>query len=248
MVEVKKLHKSFGGVEVLKGIDFSLEKGEIVSIIGPSGSGKSTFLRCLNYLEVPTKGSITIDDLRLEASNHKKKDIVVFRQKTSMVFQNYNLFKNKTALENITEALIIVKKIDKRLADKKGKEIIKKIGLEGKEGFYPNELSGGQQQRIGIGRAMALENKLILLDEPTSALDPELVGEVLDLIRLLVSENISMIIVTHEMKFAREVSDRVIFMEDGMIIECGTPNEILVSPKNKRIESFLGKSFSEHIV
>lgn len=242
ILEVKGLHKNFGELEVLKGIDFFLKKGEIVSIVGPSGSGKSTFLRCLNYLEEPTKGSITIDSLKQEASNHKKKDIVSFRQKTSMVFQNYNLFKNKTALENITEALIIVKKIDKKSADEKGREIIKKIGLEGKEGFYPSELSGGQQQRIGIGRAMALENKLILLDEPTSALDPELVGEVLDLIRLLVSEHISMIIVTHEMKFAREVSDRVIFMEDGIIVDEGTPNEILVSPKNKRIESFLGKT------
>lgn len=241
ILEVKELHKSFGELEVLKGIDFSLQKGEIVSIVGPSGSGKSTFLRCLNYLEEPTKGSITIDNLRQEASNHKKKDIVAFRQKTSMVFQNYNLFKNKTALENITEALIIVQKIDKKTADKKGREIIKKIGLEGKEDFYPSELSGGQQQRIGIGRAMALENKVILLDEPTSALDPELVGEVLDLIRLLVSEHISMIIVTHEMKFAREVSDRVIFMEDGVIVDQGTPDEILVSPKNKRIETFLGK-------
>ena len=242
ILEVKELHKSFGELEVLKGIDFSLEKGEIVSIVGPSGSGKSTFLRCLNYLEEPTKGSITIDSLRQEANNHKKKDIVAFRKKSSMVFQNYNLFKNKTALENITEALIIVQKIDKRSADKKGREIIKKIGLEGKEGFYPSELSGGQQQRIGIGRAMALENKVLLLDEPTSALDPELVVEVLDLIRLLVSEHISMIIVTHEMKFAREVSDRVIFMEDGVIVDQGTPNEILVSPKNKRIESFLGKT------
>ena len=241
ILEVKELHKSFGEVEVLKGIDFSLKKGEIVSIIGPSGSGKSTFLRCLNYLEKPTKGSIIIDNLKQDAKNHKKKDVINFRQKTSMVFQNYNLFKNKTALENITEALIIVKKIDKRLADKKGKEIMKKIGLEGKENFYPSELSGGQQQRIGIGRAMALENKVILLDEPTSALDPELVGEVLDIIRLLVSEHISMIIVTHEMKFAREVSDRIIFMEDGIIVDEGTPNEILVSPKNKRIESFLGK-------
>jgi len=241
ILEVKELEKKFGEVEVLKGIDFSLKKGEIVSIIGPSGSGKSTFLRCLNYLEEPTKGSITIDGLKQEASDHKNKNIVAFRQKTSMVFQNYNLFKNKTALENITEALTIVKKIDKKSADIKGREIIKKIGLEGKEDFYPKELSGGQQQRIGIGRAMALENKLILLDEPTSALDPELVGEVLDLIRLLVSEHISMIIVTHEMKFAREVSDRVIFMEDGIIVDEGTPNEILVSPKNKRIETFLGK-------
>lgn len=242
ILEVKELEKNFGEVEVLKGIDFSLKKGEIVSIIGPSGSGKSTFLRCLNYLEEPTKGSITIDGLKQEAGNHKNKNIVAFRQKTSMVFQNYNLFKNKTALENITEALTIVKKIDRKSADKKGREIIKKIGLEGKEDFYPKELSGGQQQRIGIGRAMALENKLILLDEPTSALDPELVGEVLDLIRLLVSEHISMIIVTHEMKFAREVSDRVIFMEDGIIVDEGTPNEILVSPKNKRIETFLGKT------
>lgn len=241
ILEVKGLYKSFGELEVLKGIDFNLKKGEIVSIIGPSGSGKSTFLRCLNHLEKPTKGRIKIDNLELEVNHSKRKEIVEFRKKSAMVFQNYNLFKNKTALENITEALIIVKKMEKKTAIAKGREIIRKVGLEGKEDFYPGQLSGGQQQRIGIGRAMALENKVILFDEPTSALDPELVGEVLDIIKLLVSEHISMIIVTHEMKFASEVSDRIVFMEDGEVIDQGSPEDILITPKNKRIEAFLGK-------
>jgi len=212
-----------------------------VSIIGPSGSGKSTFLRCLNYLEEPTRGRVTIGDTVVDTSSVHRKEVVKFRRKSSMIFQSYNLFKNKTALENIAEALIVVRKIDGKQAVERAGKIMKKIGLEGKEDSYPTQLSGGQQQRVGIGRAMALETDVILFDEPTSALDPELVGEVLELIKSLAEEGRSMIIVTHEMKFAREVSDRVVFMEDGIILAEGTPEEILVSPKNKRIEAFLGK-------
>ena len=213
----------------------------MVSIIGPSGSGKSTFLRCLNYLEKPTKGRVAIEDKIIDASSVNRREIVEFRRKSSMVFQNYNLFKNKTALENIAEALIVVKKEDEEQAVEKARKIMKRIGLEGKEDSYPTQLSGGQQQRVGIGRAMAVGTDLILFDEPTSALDPELVGEVLELIRSLAEEGRSMIIVTHEMKFAREVSHRVVFMEDGVILREGSPEEILVSPKDKRIEAFLGK-------
>lgn len=212
-----------------------------MSIIGPSGSGKSTFLRCLNYLEEPTRGRVTIGDTVVDTSSVHRKEVVKFRRKSSMIFQSYNLFKNKTALENIAEALIVVRKIDGKQAVERAGKIMKKIGLEGKEDSYPTQLSGGQQQRVGIGRAMALETDVILFDEPTSALDPELVGEVLELIKSLAEEGRSMIIVTHEMKFAREVSDRVVFMEDGIILAEGTPEEILVSPKNKRIEAFLGK-------
>lgn len=226
---------------MLKDINFQLKRGEVVSIIGPSGSGKSTFLRCLNYLEGPTRGRVAIGDAAIDTSSVNRREIVEFRRKSSMIFQNYNLFKNKTALENIAEALIVVKKVDEKRAMEKAKKIMKRIGLEGKEDSYPTQLSGGQQQRVGIGRAMALETDLILFDEPTSALDPELVGEVLELIRSLAEEGRSMIIVTHEMKFAREVSHRVVFMEDGVILDEGTPEEMLVSPKNKRIETFLGR-------
>ncbi len=241
MLKVDGLYKNYGDLKVLKDINFQLKRGEVVTIIGPSGSGKSTFLRCLNYLETLTEGRVSIGDRVVDTSSVNRREIVEFRRKSSMIFQNYNLFKNKTALENIAEALIVVKKIDEGEAIDRGRKIMKRIGLEGKEDSYPNHLSGGQQQRVGIGRAMALETDLILFDEPTSALDPELVGEVLELIKSLAEEGRSMIIVTHEMKFAREVSHRVVFMEDGVIVDEGTPEEILVSPKNKRIEAFLGK-------
>ncbi len=241
MLKVDGLYKNYGDLEVLKDINFQLKRGEVVTIIGPSGSGKSTFLRCLNYLEGPTKGRVFIGDRVIDTFSVNKREIVEFRRKSSMIFQNYNLFKNKTALENIAEALIVVKKIDEREAMDRARRIMKRIGLEGKEDSYPSQLSGGQQQRVGIGRAMALETDLILFDEPTSALDPELVGDVLELIKSLAEEGRSMIIVTHEMKFAREVSHRVVFMEDGVIVDEGTPEEILGSPKNKRIEAFLGK-------
>lgn len=239
MIKIKNLYKRFGNLEVLKGIDLEINKGEVVVIIGPSGSGKSTFLRCLNYLEMPQKGSIQIDDVVVDAETVNKKDKVDLRRTTAMVFQNYNLFKNKTALENITESLMIVKKIKKEDAEILGGKLLSQVGLSDKKDNYPASLSGGQQQRVGIARAMAINPQVILFDEPTSALDPELVGEVLNVIRELAKKDRTMIIVTHEMGFAKEVADRVIFMDNGSIIEEGPPEEIFVNPKNERTRKFL---------
>ncbi len=239
MVEIRGLKKSFGDLEVLKEIDLDVKKGEVIAIIGSSGTGKSTLLRCINYLEEPDDGQIKIDDLSVNVKSTTKKEIYKLRRKTSMVFQSYNLFKNKTALGNIMEPLIVVKKIDNKTAEKKALEILDIVGLIDKKDSYPSKLSGGQQQRVGIGRAMAVEPEVVLFDEPTSALDPELVGEVLDVIKDLAKNHITMIIVTHEMGFAKEAADRVIFMDDGKIIEEGTPKEIFDSPKNPRTIQFL---------
>lgn len=239
MVEIRGLKKSFGDLEVLKGIDLDVKKGEVIAIIGSSGTGKSTLLRCINYLEEPDDGQIKIDDLSVNVKSTTKKEIYKLRRKTSMVFQSYNLFKNKTALGNIMEPLIVVKKIDNKTAEKKALEILDIVGLIDKKDSYPSKLSGGQQQRVGIGRAMAVEPEVVLFDEPTSALDPELVGEVLDVIKDLAKNHTTMIIVTHEMGFAKEAADRVIFMDDGKIIEEGTPKEIFDSPKNPRTIQFL---------
>lgn len=241
MVEIRGLKKSFGDLEVLKGIDLDVKKGEVIAIIGSSGTGKSTLLRCINYLEEPDDGQIKIDDLSVNVKSTTKKEIYKLRRKTSMVFQSYNLFKNKTALGNIMEPLIVVKKIDNKTAEKKALEILDIVGLIDKKDSYPSKLSGGQQQRVGIGRAMAVEPEVVLFDEPTSALDPELVGEVLDVIKDLAKNHTTMIIVTHEMGFAKEAADRVIFMDDGKIIEEGTPKEIFDSPKNPRTIQFLSK-------
>lgn len=241
MVEIRGLEKRFGDLEVLKGIDLDVKKGEVIAIIGSSGTGKSTLLRCINYLEEPDGGQIKIDDLSVDVKSISKKEIYKLRRKTSMVFQSYNLFKNKTALGNIMEPLIVVKKIDNKTAEKKALEILDLVGLIDKKDSYPSKLSGGQQQRVGIGRAMAVEPKVVLFDEPTSALDPELVGEVLDVIKNLAKNHTTMIIVTHEMRFAREAADRVIFMDDGKIVEEGTPNEIFDNPKNPRTIQFLSK-------
>ncbi|WFD08945.1 amino acid ABC transporter ATP-binding protein [Tepidibacter hydrothermalis] len=239
MIDIKQIHKKFGDTHVLKGIDLSVKKGEVVVIIGPSGSGKSTFLRCINYLEKPDSGVINIDDITIDAANPSKKDINNLRKSTAMVFQNYNLFKNKTALENITESLIVNKGMSKEDADALGADILNQVGLSDKMGNYPSTLSGGQQQRVGIARAMALNPKVILFDEPTSALDPELVGEVLNVIRNLAQKDMTMIIVTHEMGFAKEVANRVIFMDNGNIIEEGSPDEIFNNPKHERTKRFL---------
>lgn len=239
MIKIENLHKTFGKVEVLKGVNLEVNKGEVVAIIGSSGTGKSTLLRCVNYLEEPDKGKIIIDSLSVDAENHTKNEINTLRKLSAMVFQNYNLFKNKTALENITEALIIVKGMNKKEAENKALEILKQIGMLDKKDNYPSTLSGGQQQRVGIGRAMALEPEVMLFDEPTSALDPELVGEVLNVIKKLAERKMTMIIVTHEMAFAREVADRVIFMEGGNIVEEGSPEKIFISPENERTKSFL---------
>jgi len=239
VIEISDLYKSYKSNEVLKGISLTVNKGEVVVIIGPSGSGKSTLLRCLNLLEQPEDGSIRIEDLEIHAKKLYKKEIIQLRQKTAMVFQNYNLFKNKTALQNITTALTVVQKKSEEEAKRIAREILKQVGLADKESFYPTMLSGGQQQRIGIARAMALNPAVLLFDEPTSALDPELVNEVLQVIKDLARQHITMVVVTHEMNFAKDVADRVIFMADGIIIEQGTPKEIFRNPQNERTKKFL---------
>ena len=241
MIKIENLKKSFGELEVLKGVDLEIEKGEVVAVIGPSGTGKSTLLRCMNYLETPDTGVIVMGDLDVDAKSATKRDIHELRKRTSMVFQSYNLFKNKTALQNITEPLTVVKNMPREEADKIGIKILQQVGLEDKRDSYPSQLSGGQQQRIGIGRAMAVNPDIILFDEPTSALDPELVGEVLDVIKELAKNHMTMIIVTHEMGFAREAADRVIFMDGGYIVEQGSPKEIFENPKNERTAKFLSK-------
>ncbi|MDD2206895.1 MAG: amino acid ABC transporter ATP-binding protein [Aminobacterium sp.] len=241
MIEIKSLYKSFGDLKVLKDINLNVKKGEIVAIIGPSGTGKSTLLRCINFLEEADKGKIRIGAIEVDVEKAAKKEIRELRQQTAMVFQSFNLFNNKTVLENIIEALIIVKKENKNQAVEKGLQILEKIGLKDKADSYPSKLSGGQQQRVGIGRAIALNPKVILFDEPTSALDPELVGEVLDLIRELAHEHMTMMIVTHEIAFAKEVADTVVFMDEGRIVETGSPKEIFASPKNQRTEQFLSR-------
>ena len=239
MIKIKNLHKSFNGLEVLKGLDLEISKGEVVAVIGPSGSGKSTLLRCINYLEAPDKGTIDIGDLKINAETISKKEIIGLRKVTAMVFQNYNLFKNKTAIENIMEPLIVVQHMPAKEAKQVALSILQQIGLVDKQDSYPSKLSGGQQQRVGIGRALAVNPAIILFDEPTSALDPELVGEVLAVIKSLADKDMTMIIVTHEMKFAQNAADRVIFMDDGRIVEQGTPYEIFNSPQNQRTIKFL---------
>lgn len=240
MIKVTGLKKNFGSLEVLKGIDLEISEGEVIAIIGPSGTGKSTLLRCLNYLETPDKGIISIDDITVDASKYKKKDIYNLRRKSAMIFQNFCLFNNKTALENITLAIEVVQRKKKDEAKKVALEILRKIGLEEKADVYPSTLSGGQQQRVAIGRAMALKPKVMLFDEPTSALDPYLVGEVLSVIKGLTSEhNTTTIIVTHEMSFAKEVADRIILIDEGRIIESGPPEQVLNSPKEVKTRQFL---------
>ncbi len=239
VIEIRDLYKSYKHNEVLKGISLTVNKGEVVVIIGPSGSGKSTLLRCLNLLEQPEDGSIRIEDLEIHVKKFYKKEIIQLRQKTAMVFQNYNLFKNKTALQNITTALTVVQKKSEEEAQEIARNLLKQVGLADKEASYPSMLSGGQQQRIGIARAMALNPAVLLFDEPTSALDPELVNEVLQVIKDLARQHITMVIVTHEMNFAKEVADRIIFMADGIVVEQGTPEEIFRNPKKERTKKFL---------
>ena len=227
MIKVTDLHKSFGELAVLKGIDFQADTGEVIVIIGPSGMGKSTFLRCINYIERPEKGIIEIDNVKVDAEKCTEKEIKQLRLKTSMVFQNYNIFKNKTVIENVMLPMTSVQKIEKEIAKEKALQYLDQVGLLDKVNEYPSRLSGGQQQRVGIARAMAVNPKLILLDEPTSSLDPELVLGILDILRNLANEHKrTMIIVTHEMSFAKEIADRIIFMDDGRIIEEGTPKKI----------------------
>ena len=239
MIKVESLKKSYKNLEVLKDVNLEVKKGEVVVIIGPSGSGKSTFLRCLNYLETPDKGEIQVGDIKVNVENITNKEINNLRKQSAMVFQNYNLFNNKTVLQNVTEALVVVKKIDKKKAEKLALENLKKVGMGDKKDNYPSTLSGGQKQRVSIARAMAINPNVTLFDEPTSALDPELVAEVLGVIKELADEHKTMIIVTHEMSFARDVADRVVFMDGGVVVEEGTPNEIFKNPKNERTKQFL---------
>ena len=238
MIRVNNLHKSFEKNEVLKGINEHIEKGEVVVVIGPSGSGKSTFLRCLNLLEVPTSGEIIFEGKNI---TDKKVDINKIREKMGMVFQQFNLFPHKTVLDNLTIAPIKVKGVSKADAEKKAKELLDRVGLLNKADAYPSSLSGGQKQRIAIARALAMDPDVMLFDEPTSALDPEMVGEVLNVMKELAKEGLTMIVVTHEMGFAREVGDRILFMDKGNIMEEGTPEEIFSNPKNPRTIDFLSK-------
>ncbi|WP_394191090.1 amino acid ABC transporter ATP-binding protein [Paenisporosarcina quisquiliarum] len=240
MITINGLHKQFGQLEVLKGIDLKINKGQVVVVIGPSGSGKTTLLRCLNILEVPTSGSITIDDQTTDFSTKvPKKSVEALRKKSAMVFQHYNLFPHMTVLQNVMEGPIIVKKLSKVEARKRAENLLVKVGLGDKLDFFPHQLSGGQQQRVGIARALALEPKVMLFDEPTSALDPELVGEVLQVMKDLADEGITMVVVTHEMRFAKDVADEVIFMDQGKIIERSEPNEMFTQPKEERTRQFL---------
>ncbi|AYD40931.1 amino acid ABC transporter ATP-binding protein [Clostridium fermenticellae] len=241
MIKVTNLHKNFGEFTALNSVSLEVNDGEVVAVIGPSGSGKSTLLRCLNLLEQPDDGIIEIGDVRFDVKNHTKKDVKLLRDKTAMVFQHYNLFKNKTVLENVTEALILNKKMKSKDAKEFARKFLKMVNILDKADKYPVTLSGGQQQRVSIARALAVSPYAILLDEPTSALDPELVSEVLEVIKSIAEKNTTMIIVTHEMKFAQEVADKVVFMVNGNIIEEGTSKEVFGSPKNERAKQFLSK-------
>jgi len=237
MIFVKNLHKYFGKLEVLKGIDCHIREKEVVVVIGPSGSGKSTFLRCLNKLEDPTSGEIIVDGIPLNSETN----VNAIRREVGMVFQRFNLFPHMTAIQNIVLAPEIVRKTNKAEARKIGLELLEKVGLSDKVDEYPDRLSGGQQQRVAIARALAMRPKIMLFDETTSALDPEMVGEVLAVMKDLAHEGMTMVVVTHEMGFAREVGDRVIFMDEGIIMEEGDPNEVFANPKNPRTQAFLSK-------
>ena len=238
MIQVNDLHKHFGDLEVLCGITEHVSFGEVIVIIGPSGSGKSTFLRCLNLLEVPDKGEILIDN---EQINAPKADVNRIRQKMGMVFQQFNLFPHLTVMKNITLAPVKLGKMTKEQAEKRGMELLKRVGLADKATAYPGQLSGGQKQRIAIARALAMDPEIMLFDEPTSALDPEMVGEVLDVIKDLAKSGMTMVIVTHEMGFAREVGTRLLFMDQGVIMESGVPREVFENPQNERTKQFLSK-------
>ncbi|MCI7792259.1 MAG: amino acid ABC transporter ATP-binding protein [Lachnospiraceae bacterium] len=241
MVKLQNIHKSFGENHILKGVDLNIKKGEVIVILGPSGSGKTTLLRTINFLDPADEGSITVNDFKVDAKKHNKAEVIELRRKTAMVFQNYNLFANKTILENVMEGLVTVKKFKKSDAEEMSKNILNKVGLSERYDFYPSQLSGGQQQRAGIARALILDPDVILFDEPTSALDPELVGEVLNTIKNVAQTGITMIVVTHEIAFAKEVATRVIFMEGGKVVEQGPPEEILVNPKEPRTQQFLSR-------
>lgn len=242
VLEVRNVKKVFGDNVILRGIDLDVQKGDVIVILGPSGSGKTTFLRCLNLLEKPDEGSMVLNGREYNLKNKEKLEI---RRNTSFVFQNYNLFVNKTVLSNVTLGLTVGRHMKKEEAEKTGKELLDKVGLAGKYDYYPAQLSGGMQQRVGIARAMAANPEVILFDEPTSALDPELVGEVLNVMKQFAKQGVTMIVVTHEMQFAREVASQVIFMADGVVVEKGTPEEIFDHPKEEATRKFLKRILKE---
>ena len=239
MLEINDIHKSFGDLEILKGINISVEKGDVIAILGPSGSVKTTLLRCINFLETADSGTMTFDGETFDLSHVSKKDIMHLRKKTAFVFQNYNLFQNKTALQNVTEGLIVGRKMPKEQAIEIGHKMLKKVGMEDRCDHYPHQLSGGQQQRVAIARALATNPEIIYFDEPTSALDPELIGEVLSVMKQLAVEGMTMLVVTHEMGFARNVSNKVVFMEGGSIVESGSSEDFFLHPKEDRTREFL---------
>lgn len=239
MIELNGVHKSFKNTEILKDVNLTVREGETVALIGSSGSGKSTLLRCINLLETPDKGRITIGDYSFDAENIKASVRREARNRTAMAFQNFGLFENKTALENVTEALIVVKKLPKDVAEKSAKQYLEKVGMQERCNYYPGALSGGQKQRVAIARSLALKPQIILLDEPTSALDPELVHEVLGVIKAASKERVTMLIVTHEMDFALDVADRVAFMDNGSILEVNSPAELFTNPQHERTRQFV---------
>lgn len=245
MLEVKDVHKAFQGTEVLKGVTMEVDKGDVIVILGPSGSGKTTLLRCMNFLEKADKGTLTLDSVQIDLPKAQKKEIHEARLNTGFVFQNYNLFLNKTALENVTEGLIIGRKIPKEEARQIGKKALDKVGLSDRYDFYPSQLSGGQQQRVGIARAIAANPKVLFFDEPTSALDPELIDDVLAVMKKLAEEGTTMVVVTHEMSFAKEVANKVYFMDGGVVVEEGTPQEVFMHPKEERTRQFLRRILRE---
>lgn len=261
MLEIRGVHKSFhtyakpgvhpgifgrapkptSSLDVLRGVNLTVEKGDVVAILGPSGSGKTTLLRCLNFLETADAGQLTFDGETFDLAHADRASIARLRRKTAFVFQNYNLFRNKTALQNVTEGLIVARRMPKAKADAVGMKMLEKVGLADRADYYPRQLSGGQQQRVAIARALASGPEIIYFDEPTSALDPELTGEVLAVMRQLAQEGMTMLVVTHEMGFAREVGNRVLFMADGKLLESGTPEEIFEHPQHPRLQDFLSK-------
>ena len=239
MLTVKQVKKSFDGVEILKGVDLSVEKGDVVAILGPSGAGKTTLLRCINFLERADEGELIFDGEHIDFARASKKEIAAIRKKTAFVFQGFNLFANKTALENVTEGLIVARKMPKGKAVEIGKAALDKVGLSDRYDYYPDQLSGGQQQRVAIARAIATEPEIIYFDEPTSALDPELTIEVLEVMRKLAAEGRTMLVVTHEIRFARNVSTKVVLMEQGQVVEAGETRQVFENPREERTREFL---------
>ena len=239
MLEVQQLHKAFGALEVLKGVSLTVEKGDVVAILGPSGSGKTTLLRCINFLEKADSGLLVFDGERFDLGQISRREVARLRKKTAFVFQNYNLFRNKTVLQNVTEGLTVARKTPRPEAEAKALRMLEKVGMADRKDCYPHQLSGGQQQRVAIARALATDPEIIYFDEPTSALDPELIGEVLAVMRQLAAEGMTMLVVTHEMGFAREVSSKVVFMEGGHVIEQGPSAEFFAHPREERTRAFL---------